>query len=35
MEHAPEDLITQGRRDLVCGDINKAVDNFQKACEAL
>ncbi|XP_018654809.1 putative nuclear autoantigenic sperm protein (nasp) [Schistosoma mansoni] len=35
MELAPQDLITQGRRDLVCGDISKAVDNFQKACEAL
>ncbi|CAH8678379.1 unnamed protein product [Schistosoma rodhaini] len=35
MELGPEDLITQGRRDLVCGDISKAVDNFQKACETL
>ncbi|KAK4474751.1 hypothetical protein MN116_001875 [Schistosoma mekongi] len=35
MDHAPEELIIQGRRSLVCGDINKAVETFQKACETL
>nr|CAX73791.1 Protein HGV2 [Schistosoma japonicum] len=35
MDYAPEELVVQGRRSLVCGDINKAVEAFQKACETL
>ncbi|KAF5401347.1 Tetratricopeptide repeat protein [Paragonimus heterotremus] len=30
-----DEFLVRGRRDLVCGEIAQAVENFQKACELL